>query len=565
MAALSIAERAWVARVAAGDVRRRGVARVLGSPLLRWRYGAPIAEALTLVPQTLRLTDPSFAAEIAGGSFGLAGVQATTGGFSPFEIDAPSPGWARELYGFGWLRHLEADGSQAAASKARSLVADWIGREGSLPEIAGEPAVVGRRIISWLNAATILLDNVDRAEFDRCAQSLVRQLKHLSAAWGCAPDGYQRLSALTGVVYGDLCIAGHERYLAASELRLAAEVERQILPDGGHASRNTQVLVELLLDLVPLRHCYLALKRPIPAGIDGGITRMMAMLRYMRLGDGALARFNGTGAPPIAEMGAVLAYDPQQVRVLPAADQSRYVRLESGGLVLIADVGAPPALEVAAAAHAGCLSFELSAGDCAIFVNGGRPQEADRMALAAARATSAHNTAVVGDKSSAKLVRHDQLERLAGDMPLRFSGGVSSSVDRTVDAVSLTAAHEGYVAEFGLVHSREIAVAADGAWIGGLDRLGGPRGALRLARDVPFAIHFHLDWQAECAIDAGGLVVIELADGSRWSFAAQGAELSVEPSIHYADPAGTVRSRQIVLRGACFGESEISWRLARSG
>ena len=38
--------------------------------------------------------------------------------------------------------------------------------------------------------------------------------------------------------------------------QLVAEIERQILPDGGHISRNPGALIELLLDLLPLRQAF---------------------------------------------------------------------------------------------------------------------------------------------------------------------------------------------------------------------------------------------------------------------------------------------------------------------
>ena len=39
---------------------------------------------------------------------------------------------------------------------------------------------------------------------------------------------------------------------------LADEIDEQILPDGGHASRNPRVLIDLLTDLLPLRQIYAA-------------------------------------------------------------------------------------------------------------------------------------------------------------------------------------------------------------------------------------------------------------------------------------------------------------------
>ena len=80
------------------------------------------AEQLLLAPQELRTADPSFATELYNGHFGLAGRLAELNANSPFEIVPPSEGWERELYGFGWLRHLRAAGSELSREQAKALV-----------------------------------------------------------------------------------------------------------------------------------------------------------------------------------------------------------------------------------------------------------------------------------------------------------------------------------------------------------------------------------------------------------------------------------------------------------
>src|SRR5204862_134804 len=112
--------------------------------------------------------------------------------------------------------------------------------------------------VSWLSRAGLLLDGADHKRYAAVMRNLTDQITYLAASWRNAPDGYSRLLALIGLVHADLCIAGHERQLAQSQKLLAAELERQVLPDGGHLSRNPSVLVELLLDLLPLRQCFAA-------------------------------------------------------------------------------------------------------------------------------------------------------------------------------------------------------------------------------------------------------------------------------------------------------------------
>ncbi len=89
-------------------------------------YPGTQAEQLLLAPQELRTADPSFANELYNGHFGLAGRLAEVDAESPFEIAPPSEGWARELYGFGWLRHLRAAGSELSREQAKALVQDFI-------------------------------------------------------------------------------------------------------------------------------------------------------------------------------------------------------------------------------------------------------------------------------------------------------------------------------------------------------------------------------------------------------------------------------------------------------
>ena len=48
-------------------------------------------------------------------------------------------------------------------------------------------------------------------------------------------------------------MAGQQRHIAGATKRLVDELKRQILPDGGHISRNPGALLEMLIDLLPLR------------------------------------------------------------------------------------------------------------------------------------------------------------------------------------------------------------------------------------------------------------------------------------------------------------------------
>lgn len=566
MTRLSVSERMRVASLAADQSRRAALSRLLYSPFLRWRYGAPVADQLLIVPQDLRTADPSFWHEVVLDHFGLAGTVAALDGHSPFEVRPPHQAWAQALHGFGWLRHLAAAGHDEARAMACRMAVEWAVRSNrSEMKAAWLPHVTARRVISWISHSNVILDGANQKTYDIVAASLGQQIVRLSAEWRDTPGGHPRLLVLTALVLAGLAIAGQDRRLGDAEKAFAAELQKQILPDGGHISRNPRVLVDLMLDLLPLRQCFSARGRALPAGMNEAMQRMLTMLRFLRLGDGRLVRFNGTGVAASAGLATVLAYDERPSQLLNGANHSHYARLERGQTILIADSGAPPPLEFAGEAYAGCLSFELSSGTELMLVNGGAPAPVDAGWRAAARATASHNTLCLSETSSARLVRHKRLEAIIGAAPITEPEHVDyKAQDRDGHAV-WAGQHDGYFKRFGLRHSRRIVVSPDGNRIEGTDKLKDPLGTLRLNHDLPFAIHFHPHPDVDCQrLDMPNAALLTLRNGETWTLTVSGkAALALEEGTFFADSTGPTRVLQLIARGATSGETTVTWVLEK--
>jgi uncharacterized heparinase superfamily protein len=556
-------DRLGLAALALERARRGALARVRRSRLLRWQHRSPIARDLVMAPPDLRPQDPCFAEEVEAGGFGLCGHTVTLKGARPFTVRPPGAAWARELHAFGWLRHFGAGWTLAHEATARRLVAEWIAARRRHPSEAWEPDIVGRRIVAWLSHASLIVDGAERRAHRALMLSLEDQTTYLSASWRDAPYGHARLQALIGLAQAALCIAGHERRLDGVVPHLTGEIERQVLADGGHISRNPAVLIELLLDLLPLRQCFVACGLAPPDALEGAIARMLPMLHRLRLGDGQIARFNGMGATERDALATLIAYDKGGATSTEALSPSRYVRLERAGTVVVVDAGSPPALELSGQACAGCLAFEASAGSELILVNGGAPGPAHERWRLAARATAAHNTLELNGEPSAKLVREEGLLG-AGPVPIRHPDRVTAQVSEEAGPVRFKGAHDGYVERFNLVHTRTLSLTADGRRLVGIDALSGARSELRFAYDVPFAIHFHLHPRCGARLAADGSAELVLASGERWRLSATGAALSIEESTHYAEVVGPLRAQQVVLRAVCYGAADVRWVLERA-
>ena len=382
-------------------------------PLLAWPLPSLKADRLLIAPHELRTADATRATEIYSGRFAFAGKVVVCDGRSIFEMAPPSEEWAVALLGFSWLRHLRAAESGITRANARALVDEWITLQGSRHPLAFRADVLSRRIISWLSQAPLVLQDADVRFYRRFLRSLVRQVRYLRHNAGHAAHGVGRMRAAVALTYAALCIAGQGRHIRSATEHLKREIERQILPDGGHISRDPGAVIAILLELLPLRQVFASRNIAPPQALLNAIDRMMPMLRFFRHSDGTFAHFNGMGVTPGDLLLTLLAYDEAHGAPLSNAPYSAYQRLEVGGGVLIMDTGRAPPVEMSLEAHAGCLSFEFSSPrQCLMVVNCGMPATARDEWRPLARATAAHSTVTFNDASSAQFVEAPAFRRL---------------------------------------------------------------------------------------------------------------------------------------------------------
>jgi uncharacterized heparinase superfamily protein len=389
MMRVSVAERVGLSVLIGRRAFRSLLAAIHAHPLTRWRFGSPKTDRIVIAPQDLRTADATRASEIYAGRFAFAGKVVIADRRSPFEITPPSDEWGNELLSFSWLRHLRASDSAISRANARALIDEWINVQGSWHPLGWRNDILSRRILCWLSQSPFVLEDADARFYRRFIRSLSRQLRYLRRTLDQSREGLPRLQALMALTCAALCIQGLSGTLRANVRRLVEELRGQILPDGGHVSRNPGTLIELLADLLPLRQLFSARQLQPPAVLNNAIDRMMPMLRFFRHADGNFAQFNGMGATPVDLLATVLAYDDARGTPVSNAPYSGYQRLDAVDTALIMDSGRPPPVDLSQEAHAGCLSFEMSWRAYRLVINCGLPSVNRENWRQVARATPA--------------------------------------------------------------------------------------------------------------------------------------------------------------------------------
>ena len=550
-----------------GRFARTMVARASGSTVALSRLWPGRSDRLIIAPHDLRTADATRAAEIYAGRFVFAGKIVTCHGRSIFELEPPSEDWEVSLLGFGWLRHLRAADTALTRANARSLVDDWMSNPANQKRAIGRRAdVLSRRVISLLSQAPLVLGDTDSKFYRKYLRGLTREIRYLRYTMLDIPDGVPRLQVLIALCYAALCLANQAKQIRGASRKLSDELQRQILPDGGHISRNPGALIELLIDLLPLRQTFAARNIAPPPALLNAIDRMMPMLRFFRHGDGSVALFNGMSGTPSDLIATLLAYDDTHGTPMASMPHTGFQRLDAGQMTVIIDTGPPPPPNVSQEAHAGCLSFEMSSGASRIVINCGMPSTGRDNWRAFARSTAAHSTLTCHETSSCQFVEMSTVKRLLQGAPI-VAGPQNVEDFREVisNGELLTTSHDGYVARFGLIHRRVLMASPDGTRLDGEDTISPAPNARVRNNETDYALRFHLhpSVKANRLSDARGVMLV-LPNRDVWTFEALDDKVDIEDSVFLAGTDGPRRTAQIVIRQDTRHASSIRWSFTRS-
>ncbi|MEJ0011295.1 MAG: heparinase II/III family protein [Bauldia sp.] len=545
---------------------RRALAfRLHSSIFYRWRFAGQQPERLTIAPIDLRTADPTVALDIYAGRWVFNGDGVDIEGFSVFDAEAPNEEWARQLHAFGWLRHLRASDMALSRSNARSLVDEWIRFSGHHDKVAWNPEIVARRLMAWLSQTPLVLDGCDFNFYRRFMRSLGKQLRYLRRVAHDSAPGLPRLRVMIALAALALSMPEQQRFLKQAARRLDLELVAQILPDGGHVSRNPGAILELLVDLLPLRQAFVAKGGQPSRILISAIDRMMPMLRFFRQGDGSFTHFNGMGDTATDQLATILAYDDARAAIPQNAPHSGYQRIEATGTVVVVDAGRPPPPDFSVGAHAGCLSFEMSVGRQRLIVNCGVPKPSASALRRLARTTAAHSTVTLNDTSSCRILTRGVVGEVFGEAVVAGPTRIDVARRNVHGATELDLRHNGYVDRYRLVHERQLLLSDAGDRLEGMDTFLTPNGQPTRSGKDSFAIRFHLHPNVRAIVlHERRAVLMELPDGETWEFETDGPEIAIEESILLSDNRGNRATEQVVIYGRVQQTARVQWTLHRT-
>jgi uncharacterized heparinase superfamily protein len=502
-------------------------------PVLRWTWRGLADDAFAGELTEFRPADRDAVREMMSGRYLLASKLVETGGASPFSLDIEHADWWLNLHGFSWLRHFRDVTDLGERRFARTLVLDWISREGKFRRESWAVQLTAQRVLNWLRHLPLLLEGATPEQAKSIQGVIGTQVQSLKIRAPLASDPTDTLFAAIAILAAEYFEASEKSDLPGRIERLNEVLAGQVDDNGLHRSRNSKLQLQLLVDLVSVRRIISSVKTEAANELGAQIDRMHESLAALTLSSGEPAYFNGTGHLPHDVLIAIQANGPGRKK--RSALLGGYGILRNGDAVVVADTGLLPPTGLDGERHSSALAMEFSHGSELIFGSCG-PAPADLPGSKALfRQGVAHSAPTIDgedlpgtSKPQVQLEAHDHL-------------------------LSITST--GYGKRFGVEIERRITLLSEGTTLVGQDRLigkGTPSGVL--------SSRFHLAPGVLVRRNANeDIVRLVLPNGQVWSFLWEGAECHEEESVRQSAYVGFHKTRQLVLETHVAADREIAW------
>lgn len=488
------------------------------------------------------------AADAAAGNFQFLNTRKEYGADIGWEDLTVPRLWRFELNGFGYAWAMAVDDPRRWGAALARLVEHWARQNPPRRCDPWHPFVVAERLINLLGTRHVWLPHLNaRAEI---TSNLRAQVRFLRLALENDIGGNHLIREAAALAQASTAFS--DASLRSQALRiLRREIDRQVLPDGGHYERSPAYHLEVMLDLAEVR-ALLPESHPYPAELTRVLTDMANFVASLCHPDGQVAMFNDSYYWPAQpeEFLAALGLEPSRAFAFPA---SGYFVFGAHDDVLFFDVGPPSPRALPPHAHCDLLSIELSVQGERLIVNSGTGDYDRGTWREYWRSTRAHNTIEID--------REDQSEVWGSFRMARRANPLDVQVLESDGVRAVAGGHDGYARlSNGVVHERT-AIHLEGTWVL-IDQLEGTG-----TNEIRSFLHLHPD--VHVSADGGSLLLSRKAARVRVSplgpMAASIRESRLQPveNWHATRLGQRVPARSIVAEGSTKLPVTMGWLLQK--
>lgn len=377
---------------------------------------APVAAALVALGSRGYVETMDRADAVCAGTFRFLNHAETLPARPDWTARQVSHLWTYHLHYFAYARDLawtwRDTGDPEYPARFASLARGWIEATADGRGDGWEPYALATRIVHWTEALLLFGAALDGETRDVVGRSLWRQLAVLERRLERHLLGNHLQRDLQALAVGGLLFGGADaaRWRRTGTRGLWRELDRQVLPDGGHFERSPMYHAIALDDFLRAVAMLRAGGEAVPPAAEERLRRMVRAFGILCRPGGDLHLFNDAAqgeAPSFDDLDLlaerVLRESIPEPRGPLSLPETGYFGWTDGGTRLLVDCGIPGPAYQPGHAHCDLLSYELDFAGHPVVVDAGVSGYEGDAFREYARSTRAHNTVGIGGREQSEV------------------------------------------------------------------------------------------------------------------------------------------------------------------
>ena len=456
-----------------------------------------------------------------------------------------------KLQNFYWLFSLNLKSSK---KEVQDIVELWIDLNSNYNHKIWENDILSRRVISWIANSALTYEGSSQNYKNKFDYIIKKQINHLiNEIKGTNNIENKTLSCcaiiLTGLSFKD------EKYLKFGLDLLKKIINSSLGTSNFPKSRNFRQLIFYLKHFILIREFLKESQRDIPEILDEAIFHLGQSYNIIWQSKKINFLFNGNNNSDTSEFDQYLKshdYNFKNQNI----ETGGYSFFKNKKICLTIDTGSAPETKSSDNYQAGPLSFEITYEKDKIITNSGYFQNYKHQLHKISRSTANHSTLNINNTSSSRFTKKKYGKYYVEKNFKILSKNISSDGNFW----KITASHDAYLKEFGIIHEREIEYLIDKEIFNGKDQII----VKKSLKPLTYELRFHLMPYSKVTKTLDGKNILIETENSGWKFSCKNHLIDIETGLYFGDKNSYSENKNILLFGKIENSSKnLEWALEK--
>ena len=458
----------------------------------------------------------------------------------------------KNLNSFFWLFSLDLKSSK---KDTQNIILQWIEKNQRYNSRSWKTDIVAKRIIAWLSNSRLTYEDADIDYKERFNNIIKKQTNHLINEIEASEWVGDKMIACSAIILTGLSFHNKDSYLDQGLNLLKKLIKHSFNNDGFPKSRNIRQLNFYLKYFVLIREWFKESQTEIPEFINENIYYLGNAYAFIWQNNKKDLLFNGNHENKNVDFDAYLKKYGYNFKN-KINELGGYAVLNNKKISLVMDVGPSPDKKFSSNYQAGSLSFEIISNKKKLICNSGYFQKFKHQLNEISKSSATQSTLILDDRSSCKFTKklNSKSKILEG---LKI---IKKNIVFEKNYWRVSAAHDGYLKEYGVVHDREIEFYPEQMKFIGHDKIVSKNNR----KDLKFDIRFHLEPSVKIMKTLDSKTILIDLDGEGWKFNSYTNAIDIDNGLYFGKKNSFINNQNIVISGMTNNENQtIKWEITK--